>query len=84
MDTGGVFLHCGHCVAGSVFCALLSPPSPPRAPRLRQALWQAVLTFSSAVGEEVAAEVGGDVKMSDSLSVTSIYTFRIIFYDQSV
>lgn len=26
--TGGVFLHRGHCVAGSVLCALLSPPSP--------------------------------------------------------
>lgn len=79
MDTGGVFVHCGHCVAGSVFRALLSPPSSPWAPRL----WQAVLIFSSAVGGG-GSEVGGDVKLSDSLSVTSICTFRIIFYDQSV
>lgn len=77
-DTGGVFLHRGHCVAGSVFCALLSPPPPPWTPRL----WQAVLIFPSAVGG--GGVVGGDAKLSDSLSSMSICTFRIVFCDQSV
>lgn len=44
------------------------------------------LETPSAAGsfEEEVAVVGRDVKMSDSLSVTSICTFRIIVYDQSI
>lgn len=78
VDTGGVSLHRGHCVAGSVFCALLSPPPPPWALRL----WQAVLILPSAVGG--GGVVGRDAKLSDSLSSMSICTFRIVFCVQSV
>lgn len=66
---GGVFLHCGHCVAGSIFCALVSLPSLLWAPPL----WQSVLIFSSAVRRGGNGEWGykNPFVLLESFSLTS-------------
>lgn len=47
---GGVFLHRGHCVAGSVFCALPSPPSPPWAFLCVRWFWSFLVLWQRWVG----------------------------------